>query len=328
MIFSIACFLVRCLFGFVTVLARREVSKDAELLVLRHQNAVLRRQIGRVRYQPGDRLWLAALSRLIPRRRWAEVFAVTPATLLAWHWRLIARKWDYTSRRRPGRPSTAAAIRKLVIRMATENPAWGHRRVQGELVRLGHRIAASAVRQILHDAGIDPAPRRTGPAWKQFLTAQARGILAAGFVHVDTVLLRRLYALVVIEHGTRRVHLAGITAHPGGAWTTQAARNFLTDPGQRAAPAKFLIRDRAGQFTGSFDAVLTAEGIRILASPPASAQSERHLRKNRRHPAPRTPRPAADRQRAPSAPGTDRIPAPLQLRPAAPCPRPAHTGPS
>ena len=155
MIFSIVYFLVRCLFGFVTVLARREVSplsKDAELLVLRHENAVLRRQIGRVRYQPGDRLWLAALSRLIPRRRWAEVFAVTPATLLAWHRRLIARKWDYTSRRRPGRPSTAAAIRKLVIRMATENPTWGHRRVQGELVKLGHRIAASTVWQILHDA--------------------------------------------------------------------------------------------------------------------------------------------------------------------------------
>src|SRR5438128_7207108 len=125
------------------VLARREVSKDAELLVLRHQNAVLRRQISRVRYQPGDRLWLAALSRLIPRRRWGEVFAVTPATLLAWHRRLVARKWDYTSRRRPGRPSTVAAIRKLVIQMATDNPAWGHRRVQGELVRLGHPIAAS-----------------------------------------------------------------------------------------------------------------------------------------------------------------------------------------
>ena len=135
----------------------------------------------------------------------------------------MARKWDYTRRRRPGRPPAASAIRNLVIRIATENPAWGHRRVQGELVRLGHPIAASTVWQILHDAGIGPAPRRTGPTWTQFLTAQARGILAADFVHVDTVLLRRLYALIVIEHGTRRVHLAGITAHPDGAWTTQAA---------------------------------------------------------------------------------------------------------
>jgi putative transposase len=124
-IISVVYLLVRCLLDSFVVLARREVSKDAELLVLRHENTVLRRQVGRVRYQPGDRLWLAALSRLIPRRRWGEVFAVTPATLLAWHRRLVARKWDYASRRRPGRPSTAAAIRTLVIRIATDNPAWG-----------------------------------------------------------------------------------------------------------------------------------------------------------------------------------------------------------
>ena len=156
---------------------------------------------------------------------------MTPATLLAWHRRLVARKWDYTSRRRPGGPSTAGAIRKLVIRMATDNPMWGHRRVQGELVKLGHPIAFSTVWQILHAAGIDPASRRSGPTWKQFLTAQARSILAVDFVHVDTVLLRRLYALIVIEHGTRRVHLAGITANPDGAWTAQAARSFLMDLG-------------------------------------------------------------------------------------------------
>ena len=191
--------------------------------MLRHENTVLRRQIGRVRYEPGDRLWLAALSRLVPRRRWGEVFAVTPATPLAWHCRLVARRWDYASRRRPGWPSTAAAIRKLVIRIATDNPAWGHQRVQGELVRLGHPIAASTVWQILHDAGIGPAPRRSGPTWKQLLAVQARGIIAADFVHVDTVLLRRLYALIVIEHGTRRAHLAGITANPDGPWTTQTA---------------------------------------------------------------------------------------------------------
>ena len=253
MIFSVVYLAVRRLLGCLMVLARRQVSKDAELLVLRHENAVLRRQIDRVLYQPGDRLWLAALSQLIPRRRWGEVFAVTPATLLAWHRRLVTRKWDYSSRRRPGRPSTAAAIRKLVIRMATDNPTWGHRRVQGELVKLGHRIAAATVWQILHAAGIDPAPHRAGPTWGQFLTAQARGILAADFVHVDTVLLRRLYALIVIEHGTRRVHLVGITANPDGAWTTQAARNFLMDLGARANTVKFLIRDRAGQFTSSFE---------------------------------------------------------------------------
>ena len=160
-----------------------------------------------------------------------------------------------------------------MIRIATDNPTWGHRRVQGELVRLGHPIAASTVWQILHDAGIDPAPRRAGPTWKQFLTTQALSIIAADFVHVDTVLLRRLYALIVIEHGTRRAHLAGITAHPDGAWTTQAARNLLMDLGQRAATVKFLIRDRAGQFSSSFDAVFTAEGIRIMASPPQAPRA-------------------------------------------------------
>ena len=171
MVISVVYLLVRWLLACLTVLSRGQMSKDAELLVLRHENAVLRRQAGRVRYQPADRLWLAALSRLVPRRRSGEVLPVTPATLLAWHRRLVTRKWDYTSRRRPGRPSTPATITKLVARIATENPTWGHRCVQGELVKLGHPIAASTVWQILHDAGIDPAPRRAGPTWKQFLTA-------------------------------------------------------------------------------------------------------------------------------------------------------------
>jgi putative transposase len=162
-IISVVYLLIHCLLGWLMVLTRHQVSEDAELLVLRHENAVSRRQVGRVHYEPGDRLWLAALSQLIPRRRWGEVFMVTPATLLAWHRRLVARKWDYASRKRSGRPSTAAAIRKLVIRIAMQNPAWGHRRVQGELVRLGHQIAASTVWQILHDAGIGPASRRAGP---------------------------------------------------------------------------------------------------------------------------------------------------------------------
>jgi putative transposase len=254
--------------------------------VLRHENAVLRRQTGRVRYQPADRPWLAALSRLIPRRRWGDVFAVTPATLLTWRRRLVTRKWDYSSRRRPGRPSTAAAIRTFVIRIATDNPTWGHRRVQGELVRLGHPIVASTVWQILHDAGIDPAPRRSGPTWEQFLTAQARGILAVDFVHIDTVLLRRIYALIVIEHGARRVHLAGITANPDGAWTTQAARNLLMDLGTYATSIKFLIRDRAGQFTRLLRRCIHGGRHQDSRQPTAGAQSERDLRKDHRHPAP------------------------------------------
>ena len=284
MIFSVVYLLVRRLLGCLVVLARREVSKDAELLVLRHENVVLRRQTGRVRYQPGDRMWLAALSRLIPRRRQGEVFAVTPATLLAWHGRLAARTWDYASRRRPGRPSTAAAIRELVIRTATGNPTWGHRRVQGELARLGHPIASSTVWQILQAARIDPAPRRTGPAWKQFLITQARGILAVDFVHVDTVLLRRIYALVVIEHATRRACLAGITANPDGASTTQAARNFLMDP--RATRDLGQVPDQ-----GSCRSVHRLLRRRVHGGrhqdsrqPAAGADSERDPRKDDRYP--------------------------------------------
>jgi transposase len=262
MLLSLLYAIVRSLLGVPVVLLRRDLSTKAELLVLRHENTVLRRQIARVRYTPADRLWLAALSRLLPRRRWKEVFSVTPATLLAWHRRLIARKWDYSDRRRPGRPPTAAMIHKLVLRMATDNPQWGHRRIHGELVRLGHRIGASTVWGILHAAGIDPAPRRSGPTWKQFLSTQAKGIMAVDFVHIDTVFLKRIYALIVVEHGTRRAHLAGITANPTGPWTVQAARNLLMDLGKRVDTLTFVLRDRDSRFTRAFDAVFAAEGIR------------------------------------------------------------------
>jgi transposase len=213
---SMLYWLVRWLLSLSVLLVRRDLSKDVEVLVLRHENAVLRRQVSRVRYRPVDRAWLAALSRLLPRQRWGEIFPVTPATLVAWHRRLVPRKSDYTAHRRPGRPPTAAAIKKLVIRMATENPTWGHRRVQGQLVRLGHRIAAATVWQIPRDAGLDPAPRRSGPTWRQFLTTQATAVLAVDFLHVDTVLLRRIYALIAVEHGSRRAHLIGVSAHPTG----------------------------------------------------------------------------------------------------------------
>jgi len=273
MLLSIWYQMVRWLLGLTVVLVRRDLSKDAELLVLRHENAVLRRQITRVHYTPADRMWLTALSRLLPRRRWAAIFPVTPATILAWHRTLISRKWDYSARRRPGRPPTAAMIKQLIIRMATENPTWGHRRVQGELIRLGHHIAASTVWQILHDAGMEPAPRRSGPTWRQFLTAQTKAVLAVDFVHVDTVFLKRLYALIAVEHRSRRAHLLGVTAHPTGAWTTQVARNLMMDLADRATTIIFLLRDRDSRFTRAFDAVFTADGIRILTSPPAAPRA-------------------------------------------------------
>ena len=190
--------------GLVVVLVRGDQAIVAEVLVLRHENAVLRRQAGRVRYEPADRAWFAALARTVSRRRWSEVFPVTPATLLAWHRRLAAKKYDTSGRRRPGRPPAAAGIRRLVLRLARENPPWGHRRIQGEMLKLGIAVAPSTVWRILHGAGIDPAPRRSGPSWRQFLHAQAAGILAVDFLHVDTVLCKRLYVLAFIEHGTRR----------------------------------------------------------------------------------------------------------------------------
>jgi putative transposase len=210
--------------GLVVVLFRGDRATAAEVLVLRHQNAVLHRQAGRVRYEPADRAWFAALARMVPRRRWAEVFPVTPATLLAWHRRLAAKKYDTSGRRRPGRPPATPGIKRLVLRLARENPLWGHRRIQGELVKLGIAVAPSTVWEILHAAGVDPAPRRAGPTWRQFLRAQAAGILAVDFLHVDTVLCKRLYVLVFIEHGTRQMHLGGVTASPAGEWTVQQAR--------------------------------------------------------------------------------------------------------
>jgi transposase InsO family protein len=251
------------------VLVRSDLSKDAELLVLRHENQVLHRQLhGRLRWDHSDRLWLTALSRLVGRRRWPEVFPVTPATILGWHRDLVARKWDYTDRRKPGRPSTGTSVKTLIIRMARENPAWGHRRIQGELARLGHAIAASTVWEILHAAGIGPAPRRAGPTWHEFLAAQAHAIIACDFLIVETALLRRLYVLVFIEHGARRLHLAGVTAHPTGAWTAQHARNLAMDLGNRLGTLRFVIHDRDPVFTSAFGEVFRSEGLRIITTLP------------------------------------------------------------
>ncbi|MEU7004999.1 integrase core domain-containing protein [Nonomuraea sp. NPDC046570] len=264
----------RRLLSLPALLLRRSVSKEAELLVLRHQNAVLRRQVPRVRYEPADRLWLAALSHLIPRSHWERIFPITPATWLAWHRNLVAKKWDYSKPRRPGRPPTAAAVKALILRLAAENPRWGHRRIHGELTRLGHKIALSTVWNILNQAGIDPAPRRSGPTWKQFLTAQAEHIVAVDFLHVDTASLERLYALIMLEHGSRRAHLLGVTANPTGPWTAQAARNFLMDTD--ITKRRFLIRDRGGQFTDAFDAVFVDAGLRVIKSPPQAPKANAH----------------------------------------------------
>jgi len=273
-------------FGWLALLARSDRAKDAEILLLRHQVTVLQRQVRAPRLSWADRAILSALARLLPggHRRHLRLI-VSPRTLLRWHADLVRRRWAYP-RRNPGRPRTAQALRALVLEMARDNPAWGYRRIHGELTGLGSKLAPSTVSQILKDAGIDPAPRRAGHTWREFLAGQANAILAADFFHADTVFLRRVYVLFFIEHGTRRVHLAGITTHPTGAWVTQQARNLLMNLDDHADGLKFLIRDRDAKFTAAFDAVFTAAGVRIIKTPVqaprANAIAERWIGSARR----------------------------------------------
>jgi putative transposase len=265
--------LVRLVTDLLVLRGRRDRSKDVEILVLRHQLAVLQRQIARPRFEPDDRAILTALARALGRDRWS-VFIVKPDTLLRWHRRLVADHWTYPHR--PGRPSTIAENRATIIRLARENPTWGYRRIHGELARLGITIAASTVWAILKTVGINPAPDRTSESWTTFLRSQAAGIVACDFFTVDTVMLRRYYVLFFIELETRRVHFAGTTTNPTGAWTLQAARNLLM---RYDRTIRFLIRDGAGQFIGAFDEVFRSDGATIIRAPPytpvANACAER-----------------------------------------------------
>jgi putative transposase len=245
--------------GWMALLARSAASKDAELLVLRHEVAVLRRQNPKPKLDWASRAVIAALARLLPAPlRMTRV--VTPATLLGWHRRLVRWRWTYPSR--GGRPPVSPQLAALIERMARENPGWGYRRIQGELLSLGLQVSASTVRRVLKRLQIPPAPQPSRSTWRQFLRTQAATMLGCDFFHVDcAVTLRRVYVFLVIEVGTRYVHILGVTAYPDGARTVQQARNLLIDLGERAGRFRFLVRDRAGQFTDAFDAVLSGAGI-------------------------------------------------------------------
>jgi putative transposase len=249
----------------IRLIGHSDTDLAIEVVVLRHEVAVLRRQVHRPAPEPADRAVLAGLARLLPRQRLRRFF-VQPQTLLRWHRDLVARHWAYPHGR-PGRPGIAKGTTALVLRLAKENPQWGYRRIHGELATMGIVIAASSVWAILKRHGVEPSPRRSGPTWAEFLAAQAKGLMACDFFHVDTVLLRRLYVLVFIHHDTRLVRIAGVTANPVTAWVAQQARNVSMDLADQANSVKFLIRDRGTKFTASFDAVFAAEGNRIIKTP-------------------------------------------------------------
>ncbi len=270
--------------AFVRLLPMSHVDKDVEILALRHQLAVLQRQIGRPRLAPPDRAFLAALLHRLPRPTLRQLhLIVSPDTVLRWHRDLLRRHHAKASRpKRPGRPPTVRSIKRLVLRLANENASWGYRRVHGELAVLGIKVAPSTVWEILKDAGIEPVPGRERQTWPAFLRSQAHAILAADFCETRPLTGGRLYVFAVIEHATRRVRVLGATAHPTATWTTQLARNLVMDLQDAGATGKYLIRDRDSRNTAAFDAVFHSESIAIVKTgirvPRMNAIMERWVR--------------------------------------------------
>jgi transposase InsO family protein len=268
-------FVVCRLLALLVLLGRGDRSKELEILVLRHELWILRRQVGRPRFEPRDRLILAALSRVAPRRCWSA-FPVRPETLLRWHRRLVARRWTYPHRR-PGRPPIERGVRELIVRLAHENTSWGYVRIVGELRKLGVDVSATLVRSVLAEAGIPPAPQRDRQCWRSFLRQQGDSILACDFLTVDTVWLRRLYVLVFLSIGSRRVEYVACTSNPDTSWMLQQARNLLMDIEDRGRQVRFLLHDRDSKFSAAFDAVFAGEGIRILRTPVRAPNANAHV---------------------------------------------------
>jgi transposase InsO family protein len=278
-------YVVACrLFAFVLLLARGDRSKELEILLLRHELSILRRQARRPQLTESDRLLLAALSRVLPRPSW-QAFLVTPETLLRWHRRIIARRWTYPHRR-PGRPPLESSVSELILQLAREDSHWGYTRIVGELRKLGITVSATLVRNVLRRAGVPPAPERDASSWRAFLRQHANAILACDLFTVDTVWLRRLYVLFFVSIGTRRVEYVACTTNPHTAWMIQQARNLLMELDDRGPPPRFLIHDRDTKFSRAFDAVLESEDIEIIRTPiqapNANAYAERWVGSVRR----------------------------------------------
>ena len=279
MLLSLCYVLVRRVLQVAVWRRRSEAVQALEVVVLRHELAILRRQTKRPTLTMVDRLFLAASSRLLPRKAWSA-FIITPQTLLGWHRRLVTKRWTYPHR--VGRPPIRREIRDLVLRLAHENPRWGYQRIVGELKGLGATVSPTTVRTWLRAAGLGPAGRRQGMTWREFIRTHRQSLLAVDFVTVDTIWLQRLYVLFFIEVGSRRVHLTGCTPNPTGLWVTQQARHLTWTLGGRAEPVRFLIRDRDQKFTSAFDDVFRSEGIEILRTPfrapQANGVAERFVR--------------------------------------------------
>jgi putative transposase len=279
LLWSFVYLVVRNLFALVWLLGRRRCSKELEILLLRHELAILRRQRSGPRLTRADRALLAALSRSLPRAAWAA-FSFKPETLLRWHRQLIARRWTY-SQRAPGRPPLERSLRELILRLARENPHWGYKRIVGELKGLGISVSATSVRKVLLEAGLQPAPQRTYSSWRTFLRAQAASMLACDFLTVETVFLQRIYVLFFISLATRRIEYVACSSNPDGRWVTQQARNLAMEFADEQ-PFRFLIHDHDSKFSRAFDEVFRAEGIKVIRTPiqapNANAFAERWVR--------------------------------------------------
>jgi hypothetical protein len=270
---------VRNLFALLWLLARRRRSKEFEILLLRHELAVLRRHAGWPRLTRADRALFAALSRAVPRTTWTSL-AVKPDTLLRWHRQLVARRWTY-AHRKAGRPALERSLRVLILRLARENPHWGYKRIVGELKGVGVSVSATSVRKVLLAAGLQPAPERGPSSWRTFLRAQAASMLACDFLTVETVFLQRIYVLFFISLATRRIEYVACTSNPDGRWITQQARNLVMQLGDEQ-PFRFVIHDRDAKFCHAFDEVFRSEGLKVIRTPiqapNANAHAERWIR--------------------------------------------------